>query len=144
GTSNTAVTWSISGYDCAGTTCGTISTTGLYTAPSTLPVPPFATITATSSADPSRSASATVQVVQKVGVTISPTSAQVVEGQTKQFTAAVTGTTDTAVTWTVSGTGCSGSGCGTISSSGLYTAPDSLPSGVVVTATSDADSTASA
>lgn len=144
GTSNTAVTWSISGYDCAGTTCGTISTTGLYTAPSTLPVPPFATITATSTADPSKSASATVQVVQKVGVTISPTSAQVVEGQTKQFTASVTGTTNTAVTWTVSGTGCSGSGCGTISSSGLYTAPDSVPAGVVVKATSDADNTASA
>ncbi len=144
GTSNTAVTWSISGYDCAGTTCGTISTTGLYTAPSVLPVPPFATITATSQADPSKSGSASVQVVQKVGVTISPASAQVVEGQTKQFTAAVTGTTDTAVTWTVSGTGCSGSGCGSISSSGLYTAPESIPSKVVITATSVADDSESA
>lgn len=144
GSSNTAVTWSLSGYDCAGTTCGTISASGLYSAPATAPNPPFVTITATSVADPTKSASASVTITQVVGVTIAPTTAQVVEGQTKQFTASVTGTTNTGVTWSVSGTGCSGSGCGTISSSGLYTAPDSVPTQVVVTATSDADQSVSA
>ena len=49
-------------------------------------------------------------------------------------------------TWTVTGTTCSGSACGTVNSSGLYTAPATLPGGmppiVKVTATSSADPTA--
>lgn len=144
GSSNTAVTWSLTGYDCAGTTCGTISSTGLYSAPSTAPNPPFVNIIATSVADPSKTATAEVTVTQVIGVSITPTSAQVTERSTKQFTASVTGTSNTGVTWSVSGTGCSGSGCGTISSSGLYTAPDSTPAKVVVTATSNEDNSVSA
>lgn len=144
GSSNTAVTWSLTGFDCAGTTCGTISSTGLYSAPSTAPNPPFVNIIATSVADPSRTATAEVTVTQVIGVSITPTSAQVTERSSKQFTASVTGTSNTGVTWSVSGTGCSGSGCGTISSSGLYTAPDSIPAKVVVTATSNEDSSVSA
>lgn len=144
GSTNTAVTWSLSGSGCAGTICGTITTGGLYTAPSTAPNPPFVTVTATSVADPTKSASASVQITQQIGITISPTSAQVFEGQTKQFTASVTGTSNTAVNWSLSGTGCSGSGCGTISDSGLYTAPDSIPTQVVVTATPVADTSLSA
>jgi hypothetical protein len=144
GSSNTAVTWSLSGSGCAGTTCGTISPSGLYTAPSLAPLPPFLTVTATSVADPTKSGSASVTITQQVGITISPTSAQVVEGQTKQFSATVSGTSNTAVNWSVSGTGCSGSGCGTITNSGLYTAPDSIPTQVIVTATSAADLSVSA
>ena len=144
GSTNTAVTWSLSGTGCTSTLCGTISTSGLYTAPSATPNPPFVTVTATSVADPTKSGTASIQVTQKVGITISPTAATVVEGQTKQFTATVTGTSTTGVTWSVSGTGCSGSGCGTISSSGLYTAPSSVPTSVTVTATSIADFTATA
>lgn len=144
GSANTAVNWSLSGSGCAGSICGTISSSGLYTAPSAVPNPPFVTVTATSAADPTKSASASVTVTQHVGITISPTSAQVVEGQTKRFTATVTGTSNTGVNWSVSGTGCSGSGCGTISNSGLYTAPDSIPTQVTVTATSQADFTVSA
>jgi hypothetical protein len=144
GSSNTAVTWSLSGTGCVGSLCGAISATGLYTAPSTAPNPPFITVTATSVADPSKSASASVTVAQKVGITISPTSAQVIEGQTKQFTATVSGATDTSVNWSVSGAGCSGLGCGTISSNGLYTAPDTAVTGVVVTATPAVDSSVSA
>lgn len=53
--------------------------------------------------------------------------------QTQQFTATVTGTTETSVTWAVEG----GSGNGTIdANSGLYTAPSAAPAGpVTVTAT---------
>ncbi|HXH51156.1 MAG TPA: hypothetical protein VNM47_17590 [Terriglobia bacterium] len=59
-----------------------------------------------------------------VGVTISPTSSSVGFGATQQFTATVTGTTNNAVTWTVSGSSSSSSTqIGSISSSGLYTAP---------------------
>jgi hypothetical protein len=144
GSSNTAVTWGLSGIGCVGSTCGTITAGGLYTAPAQAPEPAFVTVTATSAADSTKSGSATVNVTQQIGVTISPTTAQVAEGQTKQFTASVTGTSNTSVTWSVSGTGCSGSGCGTVSPTGLYTAPDAIPTQVVVTATSVADLATSA
>jgi hypothetical protein len=62
--------------------------------------------------------------------------------QTAQFTATVTNNSNTAVTWAVVG----GSANGTISASGLYTAPTAvagLPPAVTVTATSVAAPTAS-
>jgi hypothetical protein len=144
GSSNTAVTWGLSGTGCAGSLCGSITSAGLYTAPSTPPDPPFVTVTATSSADSSKSGSASVTVTENVGISISPTTANVGEGQMQQFTASVTGTANTGVTWSVSGTGCSGSGCGTVTSTGVYTAPSSIPTSVVVTATSSVDNSVSA
>lgn len=144
GSSNTSVTWGLSGTGCAASLCGTITSTGLYTAPSAPPVPPFVTVTATSSADSSKSGSTTVTVMEHVGISISPTVASVGEGQTQQFNASVTGSSNIGVTWSVSGTGCSGSGCGTVSSTGLYTAPASIPTSVAVTATSTADNSVSA
>jgi chitinase len=62
--------------------------------------------------------------------------------QTAQFTATVTNTSNTAVTWAVTG----GSANGTIDANGLYTAPTvaaGLPPRVTITATSQADSTKS-
>jgi hypothetical protein len=63
GTSNTAVTWKVSGAGCNGATCGTISSTRLYTAPATVPSTALLTITATSMLDLSKSASASVTLV---------------------------------------------------------------------------------
>lgn len=76
-----------------------------------------------------------------VAVSISPTSATLTASQKQQFTATVTGNTNTAVTWTISPTTA-----GTISSSGLYTAPSSISTTqtVNVTATSQADTMKSA
>jgi hypothetical protein len=67
--------------------------------------------------------------------------------QSIQFTATVTGTSNTAVAWTITGTACTGAGnpCGTIDvNSGLYQAPATVPnpSSITITATSRADSTA--
>lgn len=58
GSTNTAVTWTVD----EGSTHGSISTTGLYTAPSMVPSPPRATIRATSVADPSKSSTAVVTI----------------------------------------------------------------------------------
>lgn len=141
GTNNTAVQWSVSGYGCAGATCGTITSGGIYIAPSTAPNPSFVFVTATSVADSTQSSSAMVTIVQQIAVSISPTSAQVAVGGRQQFTAQVTGTTTTGVTWSVAGAGCSGSACGTVSSTGLYTAPSAVPNPahVTVTAIANAD-----
>ncbi|HEY5213535.1 MAG TPA: choice-of-anchor D domain-containing protein [Acidobacteriaceae bacterium] len=81
-----------------------------------------------------------------VAVAVTPATASVTIGATQQFTDSVTGTTNTAVTWTVSGAGCSGSTCGTISPTGLYAAPSAVPSPatVTITATSVSDPSKSA
>jgi hypothetical protein len=75
---------------------------------------------------------------QTVSVSLDPPSATVEANGTVAFTATVTGTADTAVTWSVPGTGC-----GTVSPGGLYTAPGAAGTCQVV-ATSVADPTRSA
>src|SRR2546426_568882 len=63
----------------------------------------------------------------QISVTISPTSASVATGQTQQFTATVTGSSNTGVTWQVNGVAGGSTPTGTISSTGLYNAPHSVP-----------------
>jgi glycosyl hydrolase family 39 (putative alpha-L-iduronidase) len=141
GSANTDVQWSVDGANGGNATVGTISTTGLYTAPASAG---SHTVTATSVADPTKSASATVTVTAAiVSVSISPTPITVTVNTTKQFTATVTGTTNTDVQWSVDGLSGGNSTVGTISTSGLYTAPASAGTHTV-TATSVADPTKSA
>src|ERR1700675_3566673 len=129
-TSDTAVTWLVNGTVGGNSTLGTISSTGLYTAPSSVPSPSSVTVTAQSVADPSKSASANVNISAPppVSVSISPTEATLQVGQSQQFTATVSNTSNTAVIWLVNGTVGGNSTLGTISSTGLYTAPSSVPS----------------
>lgn len=68
-------------------------------------------------------------------VTVSPATANVQEGSTQQFTATVTNTTATAVNWEVNGAIGGNATVGTISSTGLYTAPNVVPSPASVTIT---------
>jgi Ig-like domain-containing protein/ASPM-SPD-2-Hydin domain-containing protein len=148
GTSNTAVTWSISGSGCSGSSCGTLantSTSAVYSAPSVAPSPASVSVTATSVAAPTNFAAASVDLVPTVAVSVSPSNVNVSAGATQQFSASVTGTSNTAVSWTVSGTGCSGAACGTIDGHGLYTAPPTYPNPptITVAATSVADPTKS-
>src|SRR5947209_9322405 len=80
-----------------------------------------------------------------IAVTVAPPSATLAPGGTQLYTATVTGTTDTSVTWTAGGIQGGNSTFGTISSSGLYTAPAVAPnpSTVKISAISVADSTKS-
>ena len=78
-----------------------------------------------------------------ISVSISPASATVAAGGTAQFSATVSGTSNTAVTWSVDGVAGGNSSVGTISASGLYTAPSAAGSHTV-TATSAADTSKSA
>ncbi len=77
-----------------------------------------------------------------VTVTVSPSSTTIKVRQTKQFTATVQNTSNTAVTWKVNGIVGGNSSVGTITTGGLYTAPGS-PGTFTVTATSQADPSAS-
>ncbi len=131
GTGNTSVTWSVDGVNGGNTTVGTITTSGLYTAPSTASAH---TVTATSVADGTLSASAAVSVMS---LTVSPQTTRVSALGTRQFTATVQGTSNQGVSWSVDGVAGGNSNVGTISSSGLYTAPANVGSHTV-TATSSA------
>jgi hypothetical protein len=78
-----------------------------------------------------------------ISVSISPSSALVAFGAAQQFTATVTGTSHTAVTWSVVGEGCTVDTCGMIDANGLYTAPSTAGghSSIRVVAILIADST---
>ncbi|MGO9641894.1 MAG: hypothetical protein ACLP1Y_11395, partial [Candidatus Acidiferrales bacterium] len=168
GSTNTSVNWTVNGVAGGNATVGLIgATTGLYTAPAVVPSPVNVTVAATSQADSSASASATVTISSGITVTISPSSATLGTNETSPFFATVTGTTTancaalnltpaqcTAVTWevcsaftaataTAAATCTSSSSVGTIASTtGLYTAPSSIPSAsVIIVATSVADKT---
>lgn len=137
GSSNTAVTWSIA------PAVGSISATGLYSAPATVTTAQTVTVTATSAADATKAASAPVTLNPPpavIGVTLTPGSASLNQGGTQQFAATVTGTSNTAVTWTLA------PAVGSVSLTGLYTAPATVTTAqtVTVTATSAADASKSA
>jgi hypothetical protein len=153
GTTNTAVTWSVGG----GAGNGTITSSGVYTAPTAVPSPAKVTVTATSQADSTKSGSATVTVVASASgilVSVQPATASVSDFRTQQFTAAVTGTSNTAVTWQVNGAAGGSQKFGFISSTGLFVAPSAVPTKsdsqgntvtttLAITAVSQADTTAS-
>src|SRR6266481_5644839 len=144
GSSNTGVAWSVNGIAGGNSTTGTISSSGLYTAPASVPTSGSVTVAAASVASPASSATATVSItapVPVVSVAISPTSATVVAGNIQQFTGTVTGATNTAIIWQVNGTQGGSAATGTISTTGLYTAPQCPSGAVTVTARSFYDST---
>jgi hypothetical protein len=63
GTTNSAVTWQVNGVVGGNGTVGTVSSAGLYTAPSAIPSPANVTVTAVSQAASTKSGSATVTVI---------------------------------------------------------------------------------
>jgi hypothetical protein len=67
----------------------------------------------------------TVTASAQISVTVRPRTAGLTYTQTQQFTKTVSGTTNTAVRWTVDGITGGNSTVGTISTSGLYTPPHS-------------------
>ncbi|HEX4384643.1 MAG TPA: hypothetical protein VH083_16895, partial [Myxococcales bacterium] len=128
---NTGCTWSVT--EAAG---GTVNATGSYTAPF---VPGTYHVVAKSSADPSKTASATI-TVPNVGVSISPASISLLAGGPKTFTCTVSGTINTGCTFSVTE-----AGGGSLAAGGVYTAP--IVGGlyhVVAQATADTTKTAAA
>jgi hypothetical protein len=143
GASNTNVNWSVSlGPDAPpGVSTGAISASGVYSSPSSVTVPYTASVTAQSQQDAAAVAVAFVRLIPPVSVGVAPATATIntpPASQTVQFTATVTGTPNTGVIWSLSGPG-------TISETGLYTAPATATAATVtVTATSQEDPARSA
>jgi hypothetical protein len=149
GNTNQSVTWDVNGVAGGNAVIGSINASGLYIAPSIVPSPSSVTVHATSTAVPSAAGSAVVTITNPpppVSIAVSPASATVRAGRKQQFTATVQNTSNTAVTWTVNSILGGNATVGRISSTGLYTAPNTVPSpaGVTVAAVSAADPTKSA
>jgi hypothetical protein len=91
----------------------------------------------------SNTVSVAVTTPVQVSVTISPTSATVRVKRTKQFGASVKNSSNKAVIWKVNGITGGNASLGTITSSGLYRAPNTVPNpaAVMVSATAAADQT---
>lgn len=142
GTPNTAVTWSVT------PNVGTVSN-GFYIAPAVVSSPETVVLTAVSMADPSKSASVSLilQPVSNptapppppVSISLSPGTASLQAGQSVTFFTLITGTSNSAATWTIN------PAVGALVN-GVYTAPATVSAGqtVTVTATSVADPTKSA
>jgi hypothetical protein len=158
GTTNQTVRWEVNGTPGGGPSHGLISMGGVYIAPPMVPNPQTVSVTAVSFADPTKSATATVtiQAGSAVSVAITGSGAPVTVPTygSHAFTATVTGTANTAVTWQVDGVTGGSARTGTITSQGVYSAPHSVPvstapnndgqtTDVIITAVSQADPAAS-
>jgi hypothetical protein len=141
GTSDTRVTWQVNSMSGGDSVHGTVDSNGLYRAPAAVPNPAVVSVVAVSVADSTKNASAAVNITSSASITISPMTASVALGGMQQFTADVRGVANTAVAWSVNRKTGGDSIYGTISSTGLYTAPATLPnpSNITITATSQAD-----
>jgi hypothetical protein len=141
---NRAVIWMVSGSGCTGAACGTVDSSGNYTAPQIAMAPPSVTLSAVSVADPSKSGTGTIAINSSFSLAVTgPTT--LTAGNTATYAATLTpaanSNPDRGITWSVAGTGCTGAGCatgcagaacGTISSAGVYVAPSIPPSPATV------------
>jgi len=127
-TSSLPANWLVNDVPGGTAATGFITAAGAYTAPA---VPQTVAIRAVSTTDPTKFATATVTVTQPA-LTITPPSANLAPGASVAFTA------NTAVTWRVNGVTGGTPGTGLITSTGLYTAPQSAQT-VTVSAVSAAD-----
>lgn len=156
GRPDTNIRWSLSGAACP-SACGTLDSSGSFNAPGILPSPAGVTIIAQSVADPSKQISAAVTITSNFALQLSApsnipagTSATVVA----TFTPQPNSNPSTALAWSLSGSGCSGSSCGILNvtttqttagsssaDSATYTAPSTAPSpnAVTITVTAQAD-----
>ena len=119
---NTAVTWSVNNVVGGNSTYGTISSTGLYTAPAAAGT---YYIEAVSQQVPSLMNSATVIVESATSLTfgIYPYVAAIPVGAKQPFSAQICLVPDTNVSYTVDNIAGGNATVGTVSSTGLYTAP---------------------
>ncbi len=119
---NTAVNWYVNNVPGGNSTVGTVSSTGLYTAPATAGT---YYVEITSQQIPSLTSSATITVEPAASLTfgIYPYVAAIPVGAKQPFSAQVCLVPDSNVTYTVDNIAGGNATVGTVSSTGLYTAP---------------------
>jgi len=150
------IRWSVAGPSCPNS-CGTVDANGAYTAPQILPTSAAVNLTATSVADPAKQSTASLTITSHftLQLTAPPNlSAGTSSSLVAVFTPVAGSNPSPALTWSLSGNGCSGSACGSLSvtttqsaggvplaNTAVYTAPVTppQPDTVLVTVTPQAD-----
>jgi serine protease len=135
-TSDNGVTWQVNGITGGDATYGTISSSGVYTSPATLPGSSSnVEVSAVSMADSTKVGWTQVTLYAPAMVSILPNTANVLVGGTQVFTATVTGgNNNPSITWSVNGVvGGNAQTTGSISTTGAYFAPATVPSPNTVT-----------
>jgi hypothetical protein len=116
GRPDSTIHWGLSGSACPAA-CGTIDANGNYTAPQILPGAAIVNLTATSAADPSRQSTASITITSNFRLQIAAPPS-LAPGVTSAIVATMTPVAgsqpNTNLSWALSGAGCSGSACGTI------------------------------
>jgi hypothetical protein len=154
GLGDTTATWYVNGIEGGDlNTVGQITwdapsgcvTEAQYVAPPTIPNPPTVSVTAVAfDGTSSPPATVTITPASQYVLHITPKGkVEVMVGQTQPYTATEDGDPNDLVTWSVSGQGCSGVACGTITPPGpqpppymaTYTAPSNVPNPPTVTVT---------
>ena len=132
---------------------GTITQNGLYTAPSTIPQPNLFVVMASSTVDTTAFAIFSVSIGSGIQIQILPAGGTMLTSEHFQFTATVTGATNSSVSWSVNQTPGGDATVGYICpnplapqpcTAGEYFAPVTSPGSVTITATSVQDVTVSA
>ena len=138
--SNPAVNWQVNGVSGGNSSVGAIAPSGAatasYTAPANVSGALTVTVAAVLQADATKFGSATVTINPLPGaqISVSPINANVVEGTSLQFNATVQNGPPTVI-WEVNNVPGGTANFGTISSSGYYTAPTTIPARPMVTIT---------
>lgn len=141
--SNAGFNWSVNGFAGGNSAVGQICVTASnpcqpfsggsatqvdYLAPGAIPSPNPVSVTVSSASNPGLSASTQITVLNHVVVSVLPNNAVLAPLAVQSFAATVLGTSNQNVTWQVQGSGCGTPGaCGTITTSGTYTAPAIAP-----------------
>jgi hypothetical protein len=152
------ILWSLSGTSCPNS-CGSVNANGVYTAPQILPSSAAVNLIATSVADPSKQSTASLTVTSHFTLQLSAP-ANISAGTTSSLVATLTpvpgSNPSTALSWSLTGSGCTGSACGVltitttqsaggvpIADTAVYTAPITppQPDTVLITVTPQADPT---
>ena len=152
---DTSVLWSLTGAACPNA-CGSIDANGNYTAPEILPPATSVAVIATSAADRTKQAVASLTITSSFTLQLTAPSS-VVPGNSATLIATLAPLPESSpnpqLVWSLSGAGCSGSSCGLLSTTtqasgsnaapdtATYTAPSIAPSpnAVTITVTPQAD-----
>jgi hypothetical protein len=123
----TAVNWQVNQVPSGNSVVGTIDSTGLYAAPTSVPNPPTVAVTAVLQSDSTKtgSSSVTIQALSSIQgpLSLSPALSSVTTSQTLQLQVLTTGVTNSMVNWSVDGTPGGNAAIGTITAGGVYTPP---------------------
>ena len=134
--STTTVNWQVNQLPGGNLAMGTIDSTGLYAAPTSVPSPPTVMVTAVLQSDTTKtgSSSVTIQALSSIQgpLSLSPLLSSVTTSQLLQLQVLTAGITNSMVNWSVDGVAGGNQTNGTITPGGSYTPPGAAGAHLII------------